>query len=67
MTGERESMEIIEEGDTRAGGRIQLCLQGRRGCGYRTGKLTHPQTKAGPSINKNRPIPRLFAIELNQN
>ena len=27
------------------------------------GKLTHPQTKAGLSINKNRPIPRLCTIK----
>ena len=33
-------------------------------CGHRIGKLTHPQTKAGPSINKNRPILRLFTIEI---
>ena len=33
-------------------------------CGHRIGKLTHPQTKAGPSINKNRPIVRLFTIEI---
>ena len=32
-------------------------------CGHRIGKLTHPQTKAGPSINKNRPILRLFTVE----
>ena len=29
-------------------------------CGHRIGKLTHPQTKAGPSINKNTPILRLL-------
>ena len=29
-------------------------------CGHRIGKLTHPQTKTGPSINKNRSILRLF-------
>ena len=28
-------------------------------CSHTIGKLTHPQTEAGPSINKNRPIPRL--------
>ena len=28
------------------------------------GKLTHPQTKAGPSINKNTPILRLFTTEI---
>ena len=33
-------------------------------CGYRIGKLTHPQTKAGPSINKNTPILRLFTTEI---
>ena len=33
-------------------------------CGHRIGKLTHPQTKAGPSINKKRPILRLFKIEI---
>ena len=33
-------------------------------CGHSIGKLTHPQTKAGPSINKNRPIRRLFIIEI---
>ena len=35
-----------------------------RVCGRKIGKLTHPQTKAGPSINKNRPILRLFTIEI---
>ena len=29
-------------------------------CGYITGKLTDSQTKAGASINKNRPIPRAY-------
>ena len=33
-------------------------------CGHRIGKLTHPQTKAGPSINKNTPILRLFTTEI---
>ena len=33
-------------------------------CDHKIGKLTHPQTKAGPSINKNRPILRLFTIEI---
>ena len=32
-------------------------------CSHRIGQLTHLQTKAGPSINKNRPIPKLFTIE----
>ena len=32
--------------------------------GHRIRKLTHPQTKAGPSINKSRPILRLFRIEI---
>ena len=31
--------------------------------GHTIGKLTHPQTKAGPKINKNRPIPRLCTIK----
>ena len=35
-------------------------------CGHRIGKLTHPQTKAGPSINKNTPILRLFTTEIDQ-
>ena len=33
-------------------------------CGHRIGKLTHPQIKAGPSINKNTPILRLFTAEI---
>ena len=33
-------------------------------CGHWIGKLTHPQTKAGPSINKNTPILRLFTTEI---
>ena len=33
-------------------------------CRHRIRKLTHPQTKAGPLINKNRPIRRLFTIEI---
>ena len=32
-------------------------------CGHSIGKLTHPQTKVGLSINKNRPIPRLCTIK----
>ena len=39
------------------------CLYGG-GCGHRIGKLTHPQTEAGPSINKSRPIFRLFTTEI---
>ena len=45
------------------GGALQLRLYGV--CGHRIGKLTHPQTKAGPSINKNTPILRLFTTEIN--
>ena len=29
--------------------------------------VTHSQTKCGPSTNKNRPIPRLRTINMNQN
>ena len=36
-------------------------------CGHMMGKLIHPQTKAGPSINKNRSIVRLFTKEHYQN
>ena len=32
-------------------------------CGHTIEKLTHPQIKAGLSINKNRPIPRLRTIK----
>ena len=32
-------------------------------CGHTIRKLTHPQTKADPSINKSRPIPRLCTIK----
>ena len=32
-------------------------------CSHTIGKLTHPQTKAGPSIKKNRPIARLCTIK----
>ena len=32
-------------------------------CGHTIGKLTHPQTEAGLSINKNRPILRLCTIK----
>ena len=32
-------------------------------CGHNIGKLTHPQTKAVPTINKNRPICRLCTIK----
>ena len=35
-------------------------------CGYRIEKLTHPQTKAGPSMNKNTPILRLFTTEIDK-
>ena len=31
--------------------------------GHTIEKLTHPQTEAGPSINKNRHIPRLCTIK----
>ena len=34
-----------------------------RVCGHTTGKSTHLQTKAGPSISKNRPIPKLCTIK----
>ena len=37
-----------------------------RVCGHRIEKLTHPQTKAGPLINKNTPILRLFTTEIDQ-
>ena len=40
------------------GGALQLPLYGT--CGHRIGELTHPQTKAGPLINKNTSILRLF-------
>ena len=33
------------------------------GGGHRIRKLIHPKTKAGPSINKNRPILRQFTTE----
>ena len=42
-------------------GSLQLCLYGV--CGHNIGKLTYPQTKAGLSISKNRPIPRLCTIK----
>ena len=45
------------------GGALQHRLYGV--CGHKIGKLTHPQTKAGPSINKNTPILRLFTTEIN--
>ena len=43
------------------GGSLQLCLYGV--CGHIIGKLTNPQSKAGLSINKNRPIQRLCTIK----
>ena len=36
-------------------------------CDHTIEKLTHPQTKAGPSINKNRPILRLSTIKFQEN
>ena len=36
---------------------------GEGSCGHNIGKLTYPQTKAGPSISKNRPIPRLCTLK----
>ena len=36
------------------------------GGGHRIEKLTHPQTKAGPSMSKNTPILRLFTTEMDQ-
>ena len=36
---------------------------GEEGGGHRIRKLIHPKTKAGPSINKNRPILRQFTTE----
>ena len=42
---------------------MSLSFVGMGVCGHTIGKLTHPQTKAGPSIDKNRPIPRLCIIK----
>ena len=42
---------------TTLGGRFNFVCTGV--CDHTIGKLTHPQTEAGLSINKNRPIPRL--------
>ena len=33
-------------------------------CGHSIEKLTHPQTKVGPSMNQNTPILRLFKTEI---
>ena len=33
------------------------------GCGHTVGKLTHSQSKAGPLISKNIPIPRLCTVK----
>ena len=43
--------------DPRGGGHFNFVCTGV--CGHRIGKLTHPQTKACPSIDKNTPILRL--------
>ena len=48
----------------RGGGHFNFVCTGV--CGHRIGKLTHPQTEAGPSINKNTPILRLFTTEIDQ-
>ena len=45
--------------ESRGGGHFNSNCTGV--CGHRIGKLTHPQTKAGP---KTDPILRLFAIEI---
>ena len=44
------------------GGSLQLRLYGVV-FSHTIGKLTHPQTKLGLSINKNRSIPRLCTIK----
>ena len=38
--------------------------RGTEVCGHRIEKLTHLQTKGGPSINENTPIFRLFTTEI---
>ena len=48
----------------RGGGNFNFFCTGV--CGHKIGKLTHPQTKAGPSINKNTSILRLFTTEIDQ-
>ena len=46
------------------GGRGGTSTSFVQGDGHSIGKSTHPQTEAGPSINKNRSILRLFTIEI---
>ena len=43
-------------------GALQLRLYGE--CGHRIGKLTHPQIKAGPPINKTHPFSDYSTTEI---
>ena len=47
-------MEGVKENqiDRFSGGSLQICLYGV--CGHTIGKLTHPQTKVGPTISRFR-------------
>ena len=52
---------------TPGGGHFKLnfvCMGGGGGGGHRIGKLSHLQTKAGSSVNKNTPILRLVTTEI---
>ena len=52
------------QGNIEPGGHFNFVCTGVSG--HRIEKLTHPQTKAGPSINRNKntPILRLFTTEI---
>ena len=57
------SQEIFAVGILKAGGGGHFNFVCTGVCGHIIGKLTHPQTKGGLSINKNRPIPRLCTMK----
>ena len=62
-TSKRSSQKVMAEDMIPGGGRhFNFACMGV--CGHRIRKLTHSQTEAGPSINKNTPILRLFTTEI---
>ena len=52
---------LLKQLTSPGGGHFNFVCTGE--CGHTIGKLTHPQTKAGLSISRNRPIPRLCTIK----